>query len=98
LTSFADLVHSPAPADLKVVFWEGESSRGIGQLKAERDRIASLILAIGPEGGFSDQEIALALSHGFRSAHLGKRILRTETAALAGVAIAQLLWGDLGTR
>jgi 16S rRNA (uracil1498-N3)-methyltransferase len=98
LTSFADLVRSPATGDLRVVFWEGESSCGIGQLKAERDQIASLILAIGPEGGFSVQEIALALRHGFRTVHLGKRILRTETAALAALATAQLLWGDLGVR
>jgi 16S rRNA (uracil1498-N3)-methyltransferase len=98
LTSFSDLVRDPPAVDLKVFFWEGESSCGMGQLKTERDRITSLVLAVGPEGGFSDQEIALALRHGFRSAHLGKRILRTETAALAGVAIAQLLWGDLGTR
>jgi 16S rRNA (uracil1498-N3)-methyltransferase len=98
LTSFADLVRTSVTADLEVVFWEGESSCGIRQLKAERDQIASLILAIGPEGGFSDQEIALARQHGFRTVHLGKRILRTETAALAALTIAQLLWGDLGVR
>lgn len=98
LMPFSDLVRDPATTDLRLVFWEGESSCGIRQLKAERDQIASLILAIGPEGGFSDQEIALALERGFRTAHLGKRILRTETAALAALSISQLLWGDLGVR
>jgi 16S rRNA (uracil1498-N3)-methyltransferase len=98
LTSFSDLVRGRVGADLKVVFWEGETSCGIGQVKAEKDQIASLILAIGPEGGFSDREIGLALQHGFRTVHLGKRILRMETAALAALTIAQLLWGDLGVR
>jgi 16S rRNA (uracil1498-N3)-methyltransferase len=98
LTSFTDLVRDPPAGDLRVVLWEGEASCGIGQLKTERDQVASLILVIGPEGGFTDQEILLATQHGFRSVHLGKRILRTETAALAALATAQLLWGDLGVR
>lgn len=97
LTSFSDLARDRATADLRLIFWEAESSRGISQLKAERDQIASVILAIGPEGGFSDQEIALGVESGFLTVHLGKRILRTETAALAALTAVQLLWGDLGT-
>ncbi len=48
----------------------------------------TVVLAIGPERGFTDNERLLMLSHGFRPALLGKRILRTETAAVAGIGLA----------
>ena len=48
---------------------------------------------IGPEGGFSDQEKALATDAGFIELHLGPRILRTETAAIMAVGALQLTWG-----
>jgi 16S rRNA (uracil1498-N3)-methyltransferase len=51
-------------------------------------------LLIGPEGGFSDQERALALHAGCTGIHLGPRVLRTETAPLAAIAAIQTLWGD----
>lgn len=54
-----------------------------------------LCLLIGPEGGLSDAEIADAAVAGFLPVALGPRILRTETAALAALAIAQARWGDL---
>ena len=53
------------------------------------------VLAVGPEGGFSDNERALMQRMGFRSLRLGPRILRTETAGLAAVAVLQSHWGDL---
>lgn len=58
--------------------------------------VTKLCLLIGPEGGFSDAEYAAAAAAGFRAVSLGPRILRTETAALAALAVAQSLWGDLG--
>jgi 16S rRNA (uracil1498-N3)-methyltransferase len=51
-------------------------------------------LAAGPEGGFSDTEQALMGSHGMEAVSLGPRILRTETAAPAAVAVLQALAGD----
>lgn len=57
-------------------------------------RCAALWLLIGPEGGFSDREISAALEAGFRRHALGPRVLRTETAPLAAIAIAQARWGD----
>ncbi len=53
-------------------------------------------LLIGAEGGFSAAEIAAAQHAGYQGIRLGQRILRTETAALAIVAICQARWGDLG--
>ncbi len=51
-------------------------------------------LLIGPEGGFSDGEYDDADAVGFQAVSLGPRILRTETAALAALAVMQSLWGD----
>lgn len=52
-------------------------------------------LLVGPEGGLSDTERARCVDSGFKAVYLGPRILRTETAALAGIAVLQALWGDL---
>lgn len=55
---------------------------------------AKVALVIGPEGGFTEEE-ELAIGHsGFVPLHLGSRILRTESAALAAIAAMQALWGD----
>ena len=55
----------------------------------------SVALLIGPEGGLSDLEIALAEKKNFAPLRLGPRVLRTETAPLAALSILQFLWGDL---
>lgn len=55
---------------------------------------SSLALLIGPEGGFSDNEIAKAKQHAFQSIRLGHRVLRTETAPIVALTLAQQLWGD----
>ena len=56
---------------------------------------ASVILLVGPEGGLSEAEIAAAEAADFESLALGPRILRTETAPLAALAILQARWGDM---
>ncbi len=54
----------------------------------------SVTLLIGPEGGLSEDEIELATLKGFRGIRLGPRVLRTETAPIAALSLAQYLWGD----
>jgi 16S rRNA (uracil1498-N3)-methyltransferase len=56
---------------------------------------ASMVLAVGPEGGFGGNDWRLLDKHGFRRVALGARVLRAETAAIAACAIAQNCWGDL---
>jgi 16S rRNA (uracil1498-N3)-methyltransferase len=51
-------------------------------------------LLIGPEGGFTADETLMAKQAGFVPVLLGPRVLRTETAAIAGITALQLLWGD----
>lgn len=53
-------------------------------------------LLIGPEGGFTKDEIELARSARYQSVTLGPRILRMETAAIVAAAIVMNEWGDLG--
>ncbi len=57
--------------------------------------VGEIQLLIGAEGGLSTNEIALASQQGFVGVQLGKRILRTETAPLAAIAVMNALWGDL---
>lgn len=55
---------------------------------------SGLTLLIGPEGGLDPRECDLARHQGFQGVRLGPRILRTETAPLAAIAVIQALWGD----
>ena len=55
----------------------------------------SIKLLIGPEGGIASNELEYALQKGFHVVHCGPRILRTETAALTAVLLAQREYGDL---
>ncbi len=62
----------------------------------DQQRPEGVALLVGPEGGLTADEVDAAISHGFRALTLGPRILRAETAAIAGVTILQYQWGDLG--
>ena len=69
-----------------------EAQHSLGDMQPPGD---SILLLVGPEGGLSVDETALALASGYSAVRLGPRILRTETAALAILAGLQTLWGDL---
>lgn len=60
------------------------------------ERPAAVTLLIGPEGGLAPRERDLATKAGFASVHLGPRILRTETAAIAAISALQAMFGDSG--
>ncbi len=69
---------------LKVMFYENAETPLSHVINQEFDEISILI---GPEGGFSSDEVELAKSYGFEIASLGPRILRTETASISALAI-----------
>ena len=78
--------------DLKLIPYENAKSikhtmEELGKLP-EHGKIA---VFIGPEGGFSDEEIEDALNHGIEPITLGKRILRTETAAITSLSVLMLM-------
>ncbi len=81
---------------LKLLFWEKQPSESLERVHAAQAAPRSVIAVIGPEGGFSDEEAALAAAHGYHTVSLGRRILRAETAAVTAVSLVQYLWGDLG--
>ncbi|MCW8910426.1 MAG: 16S rRNA (uracil(1498)-N(3))-methyltransferase [Gammaproteobacteria bacterium] len=64
------------------------------QLSSIKSDTDNFYLLIGPEGGLSGIEVTRAKQNGFSGIKLGQRILRTETAAIAGIAAIQTLWGD----
>jgi 16S rRNA (uracil1498-N3)-methyltransferase len=54
----------------------------------------TVVLLVGPEGGLDENEVKMARLAGFLPVRMGNRVLRTETAAMAGLAAVQTLWGD----
>ena len=53
-----------------------------------------IVIVVGPEGGLSEEERDWLVGEGFTAVSMGPRVLRTETAALAAIAVMQSLWGD----
>lgn len=77
---------------LKLVLYH-RGARRLGEFSRPEQAVT---LLIGPEGGLSEREIAMAQDAGFQPLCLGPRILRTETAAVMALAAMQVLWGDAG--
>ncbi|AZC53766.1 16S rRNA (uracil(1498)-N(3))-methyltransferase [Pseudomonas chlororaphis] len=75
-------------ADLKLVL------HPVAEPLVSHAKPATLAFLIGPEGGLSDAEVNQAQATGFLPARLGPRVLRTETAPVVALAVAQQLWGD----
>src|ERR1044071_3101943 len=92
---FRELIDQSRTETLKIIFWEKETERSLQQIFAVPPYPKALLLAVGPEGGFAAAEAEAAASKDFLSVQIGRRILRAETAALAALALAQHLWGDL---
>ncbi len=96
IVPFSELVFKWKEEDsLKVVLWEEEETKDLKGLLRESSIKKRFIGMVGPEGGFSRQEVEAAKDAGFVSVSLGHRILRSETAAITMVAVVQYEWGDL---
>ncbi len=78
-------------ADCRFVLSPTVSKASLHQVKPNQ----SVLLLVGPEGGLSDAEIAYLEQGGFASLNLGPRVLRTETAAVAALAVLQSHCGDM---
>lgn len=84
-----------ASAELRLLLYEGDTGWTFKEaLRGQRPE--RLALVVGPEGGFSADEVAQAQGAGIIPVSLGGRILRTETAAMVGAALLQYALGDLG--
>jgi 16S rRNA (uracil1498-N3)-methyltransferase len=91
-----DAVLRDAGQEVKLLLWEGEQTTRLGEVFARHPAPESVAIVVGPEGGLSPEEVEQAVAHGFQPVSLGRRILRTETAGLAMLAILQFHWGDMG--
>ena len=108
------LIHPPissekafarSSAACKILLSERREAQPLRDVFAEPRGHASAALAIGPEGGWTDEEIASARASGFNEASLGENILRTETAVISAlchrplcprpltIGVARCLWG-----
>ena len=93
--SFAEALRCAATKELKLMLHEGDSTwsltEGFGSFKPQ-----SVALMVGPEGGFSAEEVEQAQADGVLPVSLGPRRLRTKTAAIVAAALIQSYLGDLG--
>lgn len=94
MQSWEDFLGAAPSADVKIILHEGER-RGLEEILRGVSAPASLILAVGPEGGWEPQEVEMGEGAGFAAAGMGPRVLRTETAAPAALSVLQFLYGDL---
>jgi 16S rRNA (uracil1498-N3)-methyltransferase len=98
-TDFETVLKSDEGWNLKLIFWENESATpGRDWNPDGRQPLEKILIMLGPEGGFSEQEVRRAQGMGFAVAGLGPRILRAQTATLAACALMQFLFGDLGPK
>ncbi|HZC68358.1 MAG TPA: RsmE family RNA methyltransferase [Nitrospirales bacterium] len=94
--SFDTWCADPGQDACRWLLWEGPGRTLLRNRLRGQPRPNSMTLAIGPEGGFDASEVDLAERHGFEVVSLGDRILRTESAVLAALAIVQYEWENLG--
>jgi 16S rRNA (uracil1498-N3)-methyltransferase len=93
-----------SPGEVKILLSERNDAPSLKSLMREHIEFdgrapsatgeASAALAIGPEGGWTDEELSAARTAGFAEASLGETILRTETAVIASLAIIRFALGD----
>jgi len=91
---FDELVNAIPDFTTSILFWEGETERDIAACKDGLSREGQKLVIVGPEGGFSSNEVDKARSAGAVTASLGQQILRVETAAIAALAICQYESGE----
>jgi 16S rRNA (uracil1498-N3)-methyltransferase len=93
LTSFEAVISNAHSHDVSLIAHEAtEQSHHIGTVLKHHPDIASALVVVGPEGGFTDEELALASGSGCVPISLGSRRLRAETAALIAVSTVVGSW------
>jgi 16S rRNA (uracil1498-N3)-methyltransferase len=90
------LARVPAEGALRHCGWEGPAPPLAAVVAGLPGPPAEVAVLVGPEGGLAREEVEAARRLGWRPVSLGPRILRTETAGLALLAILQFRFGDLG--
>lgn len=92
---FFSLLKLPRDDSLKILLQEKSLENSLKDIMQIENPKKVIFFLVGPEGGFSREEISSSLDSGFRPVSLGQRTLRTETAAITLLSIVQYEWGDL---
>ncbi len=91
-----DFLEGQSGKGIKILLWEGEADLRLKDIIRCSGPPEELTLLVGPEGGLTQEEVAMARERGYHIASLGPRVLRTETASLVALAIFQYELGDMG--
>jgi 16S rRNA (uracil1498-N3)-methyltransferase len=94
--SFKEALDAAKGSSLSLIPYEKETGINLREVLTNRSSKGKVSVFIGPEGGFTETEIEAALSCGIQPVTLGPRILRTETAGIAVLAILMYELGDVG--
>lgn len=92
IMSFDDAVLDACKSDISLFLYEKEKNLNIKDVFSD-DKIKSVSIMIGPEGGFEEYEANKAISVNMKSVSLGNRILRCETAPLVAISIVMYQYG-----
>lgn len=87
---------SQSSASARLILQERGGQHGLASIPLPREATATIVLAVGPEGGWREDELETAAASGFVPVTLGNRILRAETATLAALAVLQSRLSELG--
>lgn len=85
--TYKELLKVGQDYDLALIAYEQEQQQKLSDHLNNHSTGSKILVVIGPEGGFSEEEVSQAVNNGINSVSLGKRILRTETAGISGLAI-----------
>lgn len=86
LSRFGDVLAMADQFSLRILPHEQVSAdSSITRVRGDHPKVSSVLIVVGPEGGFTDEEVAAAIERGCLAVSLGPRRLRTETAAIAAV-------------
>jgi 16S rRNA (uracil1498-N3)-methyltransferase len=97
ITTFEAALEQGRSCAARILFWEKACEPPtVARAGGAETAPPSVMVLLGPEGGFTEQEARAAEAAGFIPSALGPRILRAETAAVAACALVQYLFGDLG--
>ena len=79
-------------ADVKLLLTVNELTKNIKKVLKEIKKYDTLIIVVGPEGGFTKEEEETLIKNGYISTSLGKRVLRTENAGMVAVSMINYEW------
>ncbi len=94
--SLEEYLSTQVTPSANIILFEEHRDRNLKQILKSLDGVKQITVLIGPEGGFTKDEVAAAEEKGFIRASLGPRILRTETAPITVLSIIQYELGDMG--